>query len=35
MNYVEDVAKMVGVPPKKLMNYAMYGGVICIMLGIG
>jgi len=35
MNYVDDVAKMVGVPPKKLMNYAMYAGVICIMLGVG
>ena len=35
MEYFNKAADAVGVPPKKLMNYLMYGSVVCVMLGVG
>ena len=35
MDLLNKASDIVGIPPKKLMNYAMYGAVICIMLGVG
>jgi len=35
MDILNKAADAIGIPVKKLMNYIMYGAVVCIMLGVG
>ena len=35
MDLLNKAADIIGVPPKKLINYTMYGSVVCVMLGVG
>ena len=35
MDLLEKVSKATGMPMRSLMQYTLFGGVVCVMLGIG